>query len=299
MGLLTDFRLTVMEKQLGVYGIHVYQKGKEPIVHRFRSDDRVNLYSASKTFTSVGVGIAIDEGLFGLDDFVLDFFPEFKSLASDGSEKITIRNLLQMSSGHSFSDVIRYNAMDRVALFFETELRYPVGSYFFYDNLAPYVLGRIIEKTSGLILRDYLKPRLFDPLEIINPQWHTCAEGHTLASSGLHLTTEELSRLGIMLLHEGVYKDKRIVSSAYIHQMHTDLVRTLSKDDPETQSGYGYQIWNCTLPNTYRADGMYGQMCVVLKDYDAVVTVTAHNEYEHKDILRAIWKDIVPHLNPA
>ena len=59
-------------------------------------------------------------------------------------------------------------------------------------------------------------------------------------------------------------------------------------------------VQTCALPiYTYRADGMYGQMCVVLKDYDAVVTVTAHNEYEHKDILRAIWKDIVPHLNPA
>lgn len=70
----------------------------------------------------MGVGIAIDEGLFGLDNYALDFFPELKVLASDGSEKITVRNLLQMSSGHSFSDVIRYNAMDRLALFFETEL---------------------------------------------------------------------------------------------------------------------------------------------------------------------------------
>lgn len=37
-------------------------------------------------------------------------------------------------------------------------------------------------------------------------------------------------------------------------------------------------------------------MSVILKDYDAVVTVTAHNEAEHKDILRAIGKDIIPNL---
>lgn len=41
---------------------------------------------------------------------------------------------------------------------------------------------------------------------------------------------------------------------------------------------------------------MYGQLCVILADYDAVITVTAHNEIEHKDILRAMWSDILPKL---
>jgi hypothetical protein len=41
---------------------------------------------------------------------------------------------------------------------------------------------------------------------------------------------------------------------------------------------------------------MYGQLCVVLTDYNAVITVTSHNEIEHKDILRAMWSDILPNL---
>ena len=120
--------------------------------------------------------------------------------------------------------------------------------------------------------------------------------GHTSGSGGLYLTTEEFSRLGVLLLNEGKYGEHQIVPSDYIHRMHTDLVPTLGKDDPETRAGYGYQVWNCTIPNTYRADGMYGQMCVVLKDYNAVITVTAHNETNHKDILRAIWSEILPKL---
>jgi len=104
MGLLSDFRLSVIEKNLGVYGIHIYQSGKILAEHRFRSNDRENLYSASKTFASIGIGIAENEGRLQLLDHVLDFFPEFKNIAYPGSEKITIKNLLQMTSGHMSED---------------------------------------------------------------------------------------------------------------------------------------------------------------------------------------------------
>lgn len=61
-----------------------------------------------------------------------------------------------------------------------------------------------------------------------------------------------------MLLEKGIYKGKKIVPSSYIERMHTNLVNTESKFDPETTVGYGYQVWNCTIANTFRADGMYG-----------------------------------------
>lgn len=296
MSLLTDFRLSVLENNLGVYGIHVHQNGSVLAQHRFRSDDRENLYSASKTFTAIGVGIAEAEGLLKLTDPVLSFFPEYASIASEGTERIQIRDLLHMSTGHAEEKYRLKSNADRAKLFFETPMVHPVGAQFFYENSATYMLGRIIEKLSGQILLEYLKPRLFNKLEILNPQWQICAMGHTSGSGGLYLTTEEFSRLGVMLLNEGNYGEHQIVPSDFIHRMHTDLVPTLGKDDPETRAGYGYQVWNCTIPNTYRADGMYGQMCVVLRDYNAVITVTAHNETNHKDILRAIWSEILPKL---
>lgn len=296
MGLLSDFRHSVIEKKLGVYGINVYQNGKILDEHRFRSNDRENLYSASKTFASVGVGIAESEGRLQLSDYVLDFFPEYKDMAYLGSEKITIRHLLQMSSGHIFEDFSQYNSKDRAELFFITEMKKEAGSSFYYEDLCSYMLGRIVKKVSGKIMLEYLKPRMFDILEIVNPQWHTCQYGHTSCSGGLYLTTEEFSRIGITLLQNGVYKDKQIVPAEYVSLMHSDWVDTTSKNDAETRGGYGYQVWKCTPPNTYRADGMYGQFCVVLTDYNAVITVTSHNEMNPKDILRAMWKDILPKL---
>lgn len=296
MSLLTDFRLSVLEKNLGVYGIHVYQDGKTLAEHRFRSDDKVNLYSASKTFASVGVGIAEDEGLFKLSDSVLDFFPEFKDVASPGTERMTIEHLLQMSSGHMFDGFSLYKSGDVAELFFGMEMKAAAGSTFYYENLCTYMLGRTVEKVSGQVMLDYLKPRLFTKLGISNPQWHTCPNGHTLCATSLYLTTEELSRIGIALLHHGVYQDQEIVSADYVRRMYSQVVDTSSQEDDEAKGGYGYQVWKCTPPNSYRADGMYGQMSVVLPDYDAVITVTAHNETNHMDILRAVWQDILSNL---
>ncbi|WMM24224.1 serine hydrolase [Tissierella sp. MB52-C2] len=101
--------------------------------HRFRSNNRENLYSASKTFVSIGVGIAESEGRFQLSDYVLDFFPEYKDIAYSGSEKITIQYLLQMSSGHMSEDVTQYNSKDRAGLFFILEMKEEAGSNFYVE----------------------------------------------------------------------------------------------------------------------------------------------------------------------
>jgi len=296
MNLLKDFNQSVMKDHLGVYGIHIFQNGKTLTEHRFRSNDRENLYSASKTFASVGIGIAAGEDLIDLSDCILDFFPEYKDIAADGSEKITIQHLLQMSSGHMHEDFSQYNSRDRAELFFVTEMKNEAGSTFLYEDLCTYMLGRIVEIVTGETMLDYLKPRLFDKLGIVNPQWHTCQLGHTACSGGLFLTTEEFSRIGITLLQNGLYKENRVVPADYVKSMHSNWVDTTIKNHAETQGGYGYQVWKCTPDNTYRADGMYGQMCVILKDYNAVITVTAHNETNHKDILGAIWNDILPKM---
>lgn len=296
MEFIKNFISKVNENNLGVYGIHIYQNGKVLTDYRFRSNDRENLCSASKTFVSAGVGIAEKEGLIKLSDHVLDFFPEYKGIATPGSERMTIHHLLQMSSGHLSEDFSQYNNRDRAELFFMTPLENEPGSTFFYEDLCSYMLGRIIEKTSGATLLAYLKPRLFDKLGIVNPQWHTCQLGHTACSGGLYLTTEEFSRLGVTLLHDGVYQNKQIVPSDYVKRMHSNWIDTTSKNHPETQGGYGFQVWKCTPENTYRADGMYGQMCVVLTDYNAVITVTSHNEEDHKEILLAIWNEILRKL---
>ena len=292
------FEKLVLEKNLGVYAAHIYKKGQKNVELFFRSDERVHLFSGSKAFTSIAVGIAEGEGLLSLEDSALSYFPQYKSVAEEGAEKITIKDLLQMRAGHAkplfATDPDTHERdMEWARLFFVQPMVYGAGTRFFYDNGCTYMLSRIIEKTSGKTLRDYLIPRLFDPLNIFNPQWHTCPKGHTLGAVGLYLKCREFSRLGRLLLDGGIWEGRRLVPENYIKRAWQDTVKVCGFSDSENNQGYGYQMWRCTVPGTYRADGKYGQYSLVLPEKQAVVTVTAHNESNANDILRAVWKEIL------
>lgn len=301
--MLNQFRLTVLEKGLGIYGINVHQKGHEDITYLWRSNDKVCLYSAAKTFTSVGVGICKDDNLLKLNDTILSLFPEYKNIASEKSETIRIKDLLHMSSGKEvfyFSgDEEKMKSNDWAKLFLSDPMKCHAGERFFYSNACTYMLSRIVEKVSGRTLRDFLVPRLFNPLGIFNPQWHTCPGGHTLGATELYLNIDEFSKLGLVFLNGGTYYDNQIVSKGYIESASTDIISTKKAgfDDEENYEGYGYQLWLSTYKGAYRADGKYGQFCIVFPDKEAVITVTSHEETNSNEILRAIYKDIVPYLD--
>lgn len=298
MDMLSEFCNSVEEGGFGTYHVNVFQNNELMAEHHFRSNDRENLCSGSKTVVAIGVGIAEDEGLLTTEDYVLDYFPNLVEIASDGSDKIKIRNLLQMSSGHSSENFAAYNKVNRAELFFRTELVNQPGEKHFYEDLCSYMLGRIIEAITGENLLEYLKPRFFDKLNIVNPQWHTCQLGHTSCSGGLFLKAEEYARVGIVLLNRGFYGETRIVAEDYVDRMMNDVIDTSYKtNDEESRQGYGYHIWKCTQANSYRADGMYGQYCLMLKDCNAVVTITGHYEQNNKNIIRAVWSDILPYLS--
>ncbi|WP_207947735.1 serine hydrolase domain-containing protein [Occultella glacieicola] len=295
--LLTGFRLRNAEQQLGAYGIHLHRDGHESVEHRFRADDRVNIYSGSKTFTSLAVGIARGEGLLELEDAVVGFFDG--TPVADGNERITVRDLLQMSSGNPFNwfEPPQDSPTDIAATWFGTEPVRPPGERFEYSNASTYLLGRIVHAVSGQDVREYLMPRLFDPLGIAVPQWHRCPLGFPEAAKGLHLTTSEFARLGRLLLQDGQWDGTQLVPADYVGAMHTDIVDTTHHGvDPESVAGYGYQVWNCTPDGAWRVDGKYGQFSIVLPAQRAVVTITAHNEKAPNDLLRAVWGEVLPRL---
>jgi CubicO group peptidase (beta-lactamase class C family) len=298
--ILHQFRLSVHERQLGIYAVRVFQQGQGEVSAFFRSDDKVCLYSGSKTFTALGVGICRDQGRLHLNDTVLSFFPEFKAPASPGSEKITVRDLLHMASGKKefwfAGPPERMRNADWAELFFADPMKGTPGGEFFYSNACTYMLSRIVEKVTAKKLRDFLVPVLFDPMGIDNPQWHTCPRGHTLGATELYLTNAEYARLGELLLGWGEFRGQRVVNEAWVNESVADVIDSGPGPDAEGASGYGYQLWRCSYPGAYRADGLYGQFSIVFPDLGAVVTVTAHEEKRANDILRTVYQDIVPYL---
>ncbi len=104
--LLDDFIRANRERSLGAYGVHLYHDGRPPIERRVRSDDRVNLYSVAKTFTSVALGLAEAEGRLTLNDRLLDHFPELRAAATVTAHSEREVDLL---------DAIHELVMDRLA----------------------------------------------------------------------------------------------------------------------------------------------------------------------------------------
>lgn len=300
--ILDGFRLTAAEQNLGVYGLRVERKNGESVTHFWRTNDPVNLYSAAKTFTSLAVGMCLEDGRLSFSDRILDFFPEDRSLAAPGSEAICLRDLLHMSSGKLhfwFGDLdAQKNRKDWAELFFRVPVTKKPGTEFFYSNACCYMLGRAVEQATGKNVRDFLVPRLFDPMGIENPQWHTDPQGHTLCATQLFLTLEEFGRLGRLLLNDGVWNGKRLIGGEYLRSMAGDTVESgwPGCEEPECLAGYGYQVWRCTAPGSYRADGKYGQFCILLPEQEAAVTITAHEEKRPYALVSAAIRDIAPRL---
>ncbi len=295
--LLDDFIRANRERSLGAYGIHLHHEGSPPVERRVRSDDRVNLYSVSKTFTSVALGLAEAEGRLSLDDRLLDHFPELRAMAADGAEEITLRQLVTMTSGTShqwFADE-RINAADLLHEIVAAPLDAPPATRFSYTDSGPYAIGRVIARATGADLRSYLLPRLFTPLDLHNPAWHTCPLGFPFAGSDLFLRTHELARFAQLLLQEGQWNGRQLLPATYVRRMSTDGVDTSTITQGERLTyGYGLGVW-IDRSGVYRMDGRYGQYAVISPQQRAAVTVTAHSERE-MDLLDAIHELVLDRL---
>lgn len=259
------------EERLGAYGLHVLV-GHESAQHRWRSDDRVNLYSVSKGVSALAAGIAIDEGILSLGTRAIDVLdvPE----PGAGTEAVTLEHLLSMTSGIDFE------------WFGDQEVPWPdlalemlarpsrgVGQHFQYSDASTYVAMRMLGAAVGDV-REWLMPRLFQPLGIHNPQWLRCPLGWIVGGSGLELRTEELARIGRVLRDGGRFDYDRIASERWIDRMHSDWV---SSGAGGHYSSYGLAAWRGPR-NGWRLDGRYGQYVFVDSAADAVVTITAHEE---------------------
>lgn len=258
-------------EQLAAYGVHVLV-GDQVAEHRWRSDDRVNIYSASKGVCSLAIGMAVDEGLLTLDTRVAEVLP-FDNLG-DRVEEVTLRHLLTMSSGIDFKWFGDERAPwpDLAQEMLRRASSGP-GSVFQYTDASPYVAMRMLGALVGDV-RDWLMPRLFEPLDIDNPQWHRCPQGWIVGGSGLELRTRELARIGRVLRDRGAWADRPLVSDAWVDAMHADWVETRG-DAPFER--YGLAAWDGP-DGCWRLDGRYGQYVIVDDRRDAVITITAHEE---------------------
>src|ERR1700722_4447725 len=140
----------------------------------YRRDDIQLLYSLSKTFLAMSVGIAIGEGRFSAEDLVADLLPDrVPEPRPDHLRQLRVRHLLSMASGHRQETLPQIVAMgpDPVRNFLALAPDEPPGSVFAYNQGNSLTLSQIITSATGQRVVDYLRPRLFDPLGIDRAEW--------------------------------------------------------------------------------------------------------------------------------
>ena len=283
-------------RRLGIDSIQVVADDGRGGERRRIADIRRDVFSVSKTVTSLAIGLLEGDGALNLDDPVLSHLPELADTAAPGSEKITVAHLLRMTAGNGYrwADDDADHPGDPARDFLATPLVAEPGSTYAYRGGNTYVLGRIVHSISGRDLRDFLVPRLFDPLGIRNPQWLRCPLGFPLGAIGLQLRTSEITRIAQLLLHEGTHDGQRLIPAAYIARMTADTTDT-GRAEPDNRT-YGLHVWRCARDDAWRMDGIYGQFGIVLPAHRATVGVTAHYQGPTTQILDCVWEHIVPAL---
>jgi CubicO group peptidase (beta-lactamase class C family) len=261
----------------------------------YGSTDPHILFSLSKSFTSTAVGLLIAEGRLSVDDPVLRFFAEeAPPEPSANLQAMRIHHLLSMSTGHTSDTMFAMMTQQEkrwTQVFLEQPVEGEPGRHFLYQNGPPYLLAALVYKLTGEHLLDYLQPRLFAPLGIVNPRWETSPEGIELGGWGMSLTTADIAKFGQLYLQEGVWQGKRLLPEAWVAAATTRQVANDPALSSDWEQGYGYYFWRCQH-GAYRGDGAFGQYCVVMPEQDAVLAMTG-GLFDMQPPLDLVWEHLL------
>lgn len=241
----------------------------------FDAEHKHRMYSISKSFTSVAIGMLITEGRLSLTDKVADFFPEYiPENPTPYMFKATVRDLLMMAVFNE-TGAYDWDTPDWVKCFFDNDMpKQMPGTVFHYDTNATVVLCAIVEKMTGKKLLDYMRP-LLDELGISKDIW--CIEspdGRSWTGSGILCTPRDLARFGLFCLKRGEWNGKQLVDRDYMLQATTKQIGNYVAHSGIRTSGYGYQFW-MQPEGGFSCSGMGSQYAFMYPEQDLVVITTA------------------------
>lgn len=265
----------------------------------YRADDPHTLFSCSKTFTALAVGIAVDENRLRVTDRVAAFFPQkLPPIVSPELARLTVHDLLTMHTGITPTDVVRNGTDDWVASYLSQEIN-PEAPYQ-YDSMCTFVLSAIVQRVTGMTVLDYLRDRLFTPMGITRLDWEHSPDGITAGGWGLRLQAESQAKLALLINNKGNWEGRQLVSEEWLNLMCAKQIDPKPETTPPTEGnqGYGYQIWMCRMPGALRADGAFAQYIVMVPHLDLAVVINSVSYRLNGWIeLGHIWDILVPALH--
>ncbi len=272
------------------------------------------LYSTTKSVTSALVGIAVDQGLFSVDDYVVDFFPEYSFDNLDSrKQNMTVEHLLNMRSGldwdewsYDYFNVNNHynqmlNSIDWVKNVLNRPMANDPGSTFEYCGGASHLLQAIITKSTNISSLEFANQFLFEPLGIDPGPWLSSPNNVVCGAHGLDLTPRDMAKFGYLFMHNGTWDGKEIISK--------DWVVNSTRIKPSyiyTSSGnpirYGYQWWVQDSTFDYYmfyTSGLYGQRIHCFPELDLIFVTTSEVSYDWNSLIESFIIPSATEFDPA
>jgi len=238
-------------------------------------DQFANIQSCTKSFTSIMMGIAIQNGIdISVGDRFYDIYPEL--FDGDLSKReITLKDALTMQTGLEFNNDVNtlqlYQTETNSARFV---LSFPMvqepGTVSNYNDGAPQLVSKAIEIKTGKTEAEYAREKLFEPLEITEWMWESARDGTSFGAFSLFLKPRDFAKIGQLLLQNGMWDEKQIIDVDYLKIATTHLVNSNLDDKP-----YGYYFWIDKKNQGFYAHGHGGQILLVIPDKNLVMLYTA------------------------
>lgn len=258
------------------------------------ADRKHRMYSISKSFVALAVGLLIDEGRLSLEARVADYFPDrLPTQLHPWLADATVRDLLMMATPHSSNSYTRDDP-DWVWTFFNKFPSHPPGTIFSYDTAATVVLTATVERLTGMPFLDYMRPRFLNPIGFAADAWCVrTPEGGSWGGSGVICTLRDMAKVALACLNGGRWGAERVLPEAYVR------AATAKQIDNTIQGncGYGYQIW-CEKENGFSFRGMGSQyaICLPAKEFLFACIADTQGATAGSAIPTVMWEEIYPHL---
>lgn len=261
-----------------------YFRGKGP-------EDLQNLYSCTKSISSLLVGIALDQNpSVGLKTPVLEIFPDLARFAEERAYELTLEHFLNQTTGFKWMETGRAFAkghsgfdMEQTGNWSEFLFSQPLtskpGQRFNYNTGVSHILPLLAGRIANVDPRTFFETQLAKPLGFESYQWQTDPQGNLQGGKGLFLRPKDLLKVGKLILSAGLWGETQIVSADWIKKA------TSPQSRGHIYYGtYGFQWWlknweegpkvRETEHNIICAIGFGGQFLFVVPAWDLVVVFT-------------------------
>lgn len=284
--LLVNMFELIKQKKYSIDNITIVRNGyvvTDAYFHPYKKNKKHLIYSCTKSVTSALIGIAVDKGYIkSVKQSVLSFFPDKKiTNVDENKKKITLENLLTMTSGLKTMDSYLYNYIglqefaqtkDWTQYILSRPMDNKPGTKYEYSNGVSFLLTAILQKTTKTTALSFAQKNLFKPLGIKGIKWPMSPQGINYGWGDMWLSPHDMAKFGLLYLNKGKWDGKQIISESWVK----DSIIGHIKEPFFTKifDRYGYQ-WRIDDEGYYMAAGRFGQFIFVVPQKNMIVVFTS------------------------